>query len=558
VKVYEAIAKAVVEEGCDRIFGLMGDGNMYLWGALGRDKSVSIYSARHESGAVGMADGYSRISGKVGLATVTWGPGLTQATTALTVAARNRSPVIVMLGEQSRKTKDRTQHIDHQKVAELCGARYHTIAHADSWSEDLAEAFYIARVLRQTVVLNVPMDVQDQPLGWDYEYGPSAGFAPAADQPAASEEALMPILEALIKAERPVIVAGRGAKTANARGEITALADRVGALLATSLQAKGLFGGHPYDIGISGAFSSAPGEALFAEADFVLGIGAELGHFTTEGGLLCPSAEVARIDIKPAPDQIGALPGLYVRGDARYAAALLGKMLEERQIRKDGFRTQATRRILSTPPQELDPPTDGLDPRKLMARLSKALPENSIVMVGVGHHWGFPVMHLALPLKTDFIATYQFGSIGQAMAQANGVAAADTGRPQILIEGDGSLMTSLTELETAVRYKFPMVIIVMNDAAFGAEVHKLNAKGFEPSLARWSAPDFVPIVKAFGGDGVVLKSEDQLPQAVEKGLKAGGVYLIDARVSPTSVSDSYRKLHFGLSNTGPLLPPPTR
>jgi thiamine pyrophosphate-dependent acetolactate synthase large subunit-like protein len=556
VKVFEAIAKAVVEEGCDKIFGLMGDGNMYLWGAIGRDKSTSIYSARHEGGAVGMADGYSRITGKIGLATVTWGPGLTQAATALTVAARNRSPVIVMLGEQSRKTKDRTQHIDHQKVAEVCGARYHTLTHADSWAEELAEAFYTARVGRNAVVLNIPMDVQDQTLGWDYEYRPSTTLVPPADQPAATEEALGPILEALINAERPIIVAGRGAKAAAAKAEIIALADRVGALLATSLQGKGWFGGHDFDIGISGTFASAQGEELFAQADFVLGIGAELGHFTTEGGLLYPSAEIARIDIKPAPDQIGPVPGLYVRGDARRAAITLNEMLEKRQVRRAGFRTDATRKVLATPPTPADRPNDGLDPRRLMHNLSETLPDNAIVMAGVGHYWGFTVMHLALPENSDYIATYQFGSIGQAMAQANGVAAAGTGRPQILIEGDGSLMTSLTELETAVRYRFPLVIIVMNDAAFGAEVHKLNAKGFEPELARWEAPDFVAMVKAFGGDGVRLENEDGLGNAVRKGFAAGGVYLIDARVSPTCISDTYRKLHFGLSNTAPLLRPP--
>jgi acetolactate synthase-1/2/3 large subunit len=337
-----------------------------------------------------------------------------------------------------------------------------------------------------------------------------------------------------------------------------ALADRVGALLATSLPGKGWFGSHEYNIGISGSFASAPTEELCAQADFVLGIGAELGHYTTEGGLLYPSAEIARIDIKHATDQIGPVPGVYVRGDARKAAITLTDMLEKRQVRKPGFRTDATRKILSTPQVPPDPPKDGLDPRKLMQRLSEVLPDNAIVVAGIGHFWGFAVMHLPLPENAEFLTPYQFGSIGQAMALANGIAAAKTGRAQVLIEGDGSLITCITELETAVRYRFPIVVIVMNDAAFSAEVHKLTAKGFEPSLARWEPIDFVSIVKAFGGDGVVLESEDALGAAVKKGLASGGAYLIDARVSPTAMSDTYRKLHFGLPNTAPLLRLPSQ
>src|SRR4029079_1355112 len=117
--------------------------------------------------------------------------------------------------------------------------------------------------------------------------------------------------------ERPVIIAGRGARAANARDEIMKLADRVGVLRRPARSGRGYFAGHSWDIGIAGAFASAPSEQLLADADFVLGVGAELGYYTTEGGLLFPSAEVARIDIKAAPEEIGVIPGLYVQGDGR-------------------------------------------------------------------------------------------------------------------------------------------------------------------------------------------------------------------------------------------------
>ena len=128
-----------------------------------------------------------------------------------------------------------------------------------------------------------------------------------------------------------------------------------------------------------------------------------------------------------------------------------------------------------------------------------------------------------------------------------------------MIEGDGSLMMNLQELDTVCRYKQQMVLIIWNDNAFGAEVHKLRAKGFEPSLAAWETPlDFVALAKAFGGGGVRLKQEDEIGDAIAQGLAHGGLFVIDARVSPTSVSDAYQKIHFGQPNRAPLLRAPVR
>ena len=316
MKVHEAIAEALIAEVGNTMFGLMGDGNMSLWGALGRHRDVSIISARHESAAVAMADGYSRTTGKVGVAMVTCGPGLTQCGTSLVIAARNRSQLVMVVGEIPAGAKNKMQSMDQRRFAEASSAKFVSITSADNMAEEIAEAFYAARVHRIPVVLNLPMDLQEQSFDWDFDYRPSTEFLPPRVE-TPSPDLLAPVIDKLAAAERPVIIAGKGAIAAQAKEEIVRLADRTGAVLATSLQGKGYFAGHPYDIGIAGAFASAPAERLLAEADFVLGVGAELGYYTTEGGLLFPAAEVARIDIKPMPEEIGVIPGLYVQGDAR-------------------------------------------------------------------------------------------------------------------------------------------------------------------------------------------------------------------------------------------------
>jgi thiamine pyrophosphate-dependent acetolactate synthase large subunit-like protein len=370
-----------------------------------------------------------------------------------------------------------------------------------------------------------------------------------------SPEQLTPVVDRLIAAERPVIIAGRGARAANAREEIIRLADRVGALLATSLQGKGYFSGHPWDVGIAGAFASAPSEQLLAEADFVLGVGAELGYYTTEGGLLFPQAEVARIDIKATPESIGVIPGLYVQADARKAVAAINEALEARQVRKEGLRTAATRAVLDAPDYRFEPPQDGLDPRALARNLGAALPKGALFTVGAGHFFSWIGMYSPLPEGVEIQYSYGFGAVGQGIGVMIGTGAGNPGRPHIAVEGDGSLLFNIQELETIVRHGMQMVLVVWNDCGYGAEVHKLVAKGFNEKLAQWKSPDFVALARAFGGDGVLLKDTAAIGDAIADGLRKGGLYLIDARVSPSTPTDPYAKVHFGRESHAPLLRP---
>ena len=554
MKAYEAIAQSLKAEGMTDFFGLMGDGNMWLWGALCRDPSIKAYSTRHESMAVSAADGYARTTGKVGVCMVTCGPGLTQCGTSLIAAWRGRTPVVLIAGEIQQGAKNKTQSMDQRRFAEASYARFHTVTSLDNMAEEIAEAFYAARVHRVPVVLNLPMDLQEKEIDWDYEYRPSTDFLPPRPQTPGAE-ALAPIIDKLIAAERPIIIAGRGARAAGAKDAIIELAERTGALLATSLQGKGYFAGHPWDIGIAGAFASSPSEHLLAEADFVLGVGAELGYYTTEGGLLFPSAEVARIDIKAAPEEIGIIPGLYVQGDGLKTVAAINEALASRQVRKEGFRNSSTRAILDAPAYRHEPPADGIDPRALAGHLGAALPKGLLLTCGAGHFFSWIGMYTPLPEGAEIQYSYNFGAVGQGIGVMIGTAAGNPGRPHVAVEGDGSMLFNIQELETIVRQKLQIVLVVWNDAGYGAEVHKLVAKGFDEKLAQWESPDFVAIAKAFGGDGVKLGTAADIGPAITQGLRTGGLFLIDARVSPATPTDPYAKVHFGTESKAPLLRP---
>ena len=555
MKVNEALADALATEADGPIFGLMGDANMPVWGALVAAKRSRMVWSRHDGAAILMADGYAQSSGRLGVATVTCGPGLANSANALLTASRAGTPLAIFTGEYiDDGGKAGLQALDQRRFAAACEADFKPLARLDSLADDIAEGFYLARTRRRPVLLNMPQALWEADLKWDWDYRPSTTFLPSQAH-APSAAAMAEVLQALAAAERPVIVAGRGAIHADARAALEQLGEHVGALLATTLVAKGYFDGHAWDVGICGSFSSAPTEALMAEADFVLGVGASINFFTSEGGLLFPSARVARIDTSPCTPTIGAVPGLHLQGDARKTAEALLSALRARGGKREAFRTAASRDVLATPVELVPPPTDGIDPRALMRALSASLPAGSQVVTGAGHFWSWPIAHLALGPGSRFLHTAAFGSIGLGLPFAIGAAVAQPERKTVLIEGDGSLLQAIQELHAAAEQGIALIVLVMNDSGYGAEVLKMGWKGRDASDAQWRSPDYVAITTAFGGGGVRITSETELAAAMRLATAANGPFVIDARISPTLVSDSYSRIFLGQPNRQPLLRP---
>jgi acetolactate synthase-1/2/3 large subunit len=331
------------------------------------------------------------------------------------------------------------------------------------------------------------------------------------------------------------------------------LAERIGALLGTTLPTKGWFDGHAWDVGVVGALCSAVAQAIIVDADLVIGIGAELGQYTTEGGRLFPDAKTLRIDVEQAA--LADLPdGFLLRGDARETLRALGEVLAVREPRT-GFRTAAVRHRLAQEPAAHDgiPPESGIDPRLMMSELGPLLPRGARVFCGVGHFWSFPVQYMPLRSDVEINFVYEFNSIGQTLPTAIGAAVADRSRPVVVLEGDGSLMMHVQELDTAARFGLDVIIVVINDGGFGAEMHKLSARGNPSRLATYQSPDFAAVATGLGGSGRRIDDLGQLGEALRAIAGQRRPAVLDVRVSPHVVSDPYRRLHFGLDNRAPRL-----
>ena len=545
MKVAEAIARAVaLEAGTTPVFALIGDANLPMIGALDRFTDVPLYFAHHEGAAVAMADGYAQVTGKLGLASVTSGPGLTHAATSLLAASRMRTPLVILTGDTPMTRPaglQAMQDFDQRRFADACEVGFQDLRSPASLADDILSAFHQARARRMPVLLNAPLDVQAVQLAEGWRYEPATPHA-APREP--GEAAVRRIVEILNKAQRPIILAGRGALRAGAGPELRRLGERIGALLGTTLLAKGLFDRDPWNLGSVGGFSGPAALELIRDSDAVIVFGAELGHFTSQGGTLMRGRPVVRVDLEPFPPAFPQALALAVQAGALETAAALNAALPSTPGRTR-FRTPETRARLAAAAPET-PPTDAaskLDPRAVMRALGPALPRDTRVVIGGGHFWSFPCMYLAVPEDGAFLCPLGAAAVGQALPFAIGVATGAPGKPVVAVEGDGSLFMNIQEMDTAARYKLPIAVVVMNDAALTAEVIKLRVEGYNGELATYPTPDFASMARGFGCKAATINGGDSIADVFRDHRWEDGPFLVDARISrevtisPVAVKD---------------------
>ena len=547
--VSDMLAKAFAAEGVDTLFTLMGDANMYWSVTMSQTPGVRVVHARHESCAVSMADGYARATGKVGVASTTCGPGFTQIMTSLTMAARANTPLVVFAGDAPIAAAWYLQQIDMAPLALATGAHYVAIRHVDRLLDNVREAFHVAVTERRPVVLSVPMDMQRQPYPHFPDYTPSADLVPVAQRPIPDPAIVDRVVELVAKAEKPIIIAGRGATRSGARVELEALAELSGALLATSLLGKGLFEGNPYALDVAGAFASDFSRERFAEADLVIGVGAGLGHYTTEGGYLYPGAQVVQIDVNPRGHWQGLRTAdLHVRADARAAADAIANRLRQRNIKRTGFRTaEMARQIAADAPDRKEFPVQAntVDPRKAMLELDRIIPKDWDIVVGGGHYFSIAMTHLRGRPADKYHVINDFGAIGSGLAGAIGVAAARGDGKVVLIEGDGSLYMHVQELETIRRQGIQMLIAILNDGGYGAEFHKFRANKIDPSGAMHGRGDLAGVATGFGLRGATVTQMGKFEGLFKEHRAANTAGLWDVHIDDLIPSRSYRRVHFG-------------
>jgi thiamine pyrophosphate-dependent acetolactate synthase large subunit-like protein len=519
-----AIAAAVAAEGVDHVFHAPDEVSVFVAQAL-HENGIRIVRPRHEQNAILMADGYARATERVGVALVGDGPAIAQTGTGLVTALRRRSPVLVLMG-QVPKNPGANKRFDARGYVESLGLPFLELRSARSALRDVREAFRLVRARRGPLVLGVgdPHLLFDDLSPSESAYEPV--LEPAAPDIDSESDAIQDAAARLVHARRPVLVAGRGA--IGARDALVSLADRIGALLATSIQARELFRGHPRDIGAIGTLGTTGAAELFVAADCIAGFGIALNPYQT-----VPSATTV-IHVDSDREAIGRFTPVDVGivGDAAAVARAIDRALETADVAGKGTWPAASisGARAEVPISDEADDSEGLAISAALARLDALLPDERYVVADAGLFLGFLIDRIAVPGPRSWMWTNDFGSIGLALAMGMGAACARPEAHVTIFAGDGGFMMSLQEIESAVRERIPLTVVVLNSGGHASEERFLAALDKPLDFSRFGDVDFAAVARAFGATGLTVASFADFAGVAEAVEGRHGPIVIDVKV----------------------------
>ena len=540
IPVYEALARDIKSHGIEAVFGLMSDDTALLVTTLDAI-GVRFYAARHENNAIAMAEGYSAGTGKLGVAIIGRGPATANGLHGAAYAQRSGSKVLLIFGASSLNPlasgggEADTKDFNVMGVFAATGLKTFLASDAGSARLTLTNAIGATRN-GGCVALLLPMNVQFGQV--DYP-GPLGVPAPAVPLAVQRHLARVPAIEAAVgllqKSRKPLFVVGLGAHRAGAGEAIERLAEKVGAVLATTLKAKDMFRGHPYNLGIVGSYSHATGRRLIDQADCIVAFGAGLNQRTTSFGTSLPNhAPLIQVDVSHANIGRWFHADVALIADAKHAAEQLFEALAERPASEKLLYNEENRQRLA----HIDLAAEfqsahtarTMDPRALAMAVNQLLPANRNAVYDAGNFLQI-MPYIDVPGPECIKNTVDFASIGMGFGTALGFACGTPQRTTVLFIGDGGFLMTLSELETAAREGIPVVIVLMNDGAYGAELHYLKMRGMPVSTAVFADIDFAPIAQAFGFEAFTVRTLEELARLAPALKNPQGPMLLDCKIN---------------------------
>ncbi len=537
IPVYQILAEDIQGLGVDSVFGLMSDDICQLVATLDAI-GVRFIGARHETNAVMMAVGYAAASGKLGVALIGRGPAMANAMHGTISAAKSGLPVLVISGDAPlargavNPLGPDLKAFPAATVVRACGIATFVPTSADAARQALADAVAEAS-LGKTAALMLPTDVQ---VGYtDIADGPSPVRLSPRPPPLPARPASVAMAVSVLRASRrPLILAGAGAWRAGAREAIEQLAEKTGALLVNALKAKDMFRGNPYDLGILGSSSHSLARRHIEQADCVLAIGVALNSLTMSSGIALPPVPLVHVDAVRTNIGRWWQADVAVVGDARLVSTQLAAALPDRSSEDKPWHSAEMRASIAafehTQDFQVAHTARTVDPRVLTLELSRILPENRHIVFDGGNfmaNWAY----FSLPGPGHFTHTLDSGSVGLGLGAAIGVARAQPERTVLLMIGDGGMLMSMGEIETIIREDLPIIVLVMNDAAYGAEVHILRGQNLPPAKAEFFDVEFAPMAQPLGFDCHTIRSMDDLKKIESVLAKPDGPIFLDCKIN---------------------------
>lgn len=524
----EIVAQTLIEQNCSVIFGYPGGQVLNIFDALYRQSDqLEVVLTAHEQGASHAADGYARVTGKVGAVVATSGPGATNLVTGLATAYLDSVPIVAITGNVPCDLlgRDSFQEVNIVDITKSITKRNFIVKDVTELADTIRFAFRTAASGRPApVLIDIPKDVQVSLCDFEPR-APEKPFPIKTADEAEIEQAAKMIAEA----KRPYLYIGGGVLTAEASAEVTALAEKADAPIGCTLMGiSAVSDDHPRFLGMQGMHGRYASSAAQDEADLVITVGARFSDRATgDKNRYCANAKMIHIDVDAKELNKNIPVDLAIEGDLKDALTRITALLPQKK-NEDWEKRIAE---LKETQRGFEKTSDRLTPYRIIDRISKAARDNTVIATDVGQHQMWTAQRYPFRKPRTFISSGGLGTMGYGLGAAIGAGKA-SGTHTVLITGDGSFGMNLNELATAVSQRLPLVIVIMNNGVLGM-VRQWQTLFYGKRYANTTLnrkTDFVKLAEAFGAVGFRAETEDELTEALARAFAYQGTTVIDCAV----------------------------
>jgi acetolactate synthase-1/2/3 large subunit len=534
----EILIQALLHEGVDAIFGYPGGAVLHIYDELWRARDrITHYLVRHEQGAVHMAEGYARASGRVGVALVTSGPGATNAMTGIANAYMDSTPIVVISGQVPTPLigTDAFQEVDTVGITRSCVKHNYLVRDVRDLAPVVHEAFHLARSGRPgPVVVDIPKDVSAAQTS--YSRLKNITF-PCVEQRLSPDPAMVrKAATAILEAERPVLYVGGGIANSGAADALRLFAEQFQLPVTPTLMGLGAFpSAHSLCLNMLGMHGTYAANMAVAESDLLIAIGVRFDdRVTGKLATFAPNARVLHVDIDPANVGKNRAPDISLITDARAAIeALHAEMLERQSIRTREEWWTTIRSWQREQPLRFTGSRDHIKPQLVIRELNRLTGGSALIVTDVGQHQMWAAQFYPFSGARQWITSGGLGAMGFGIPAAIGAQLARRDQLVVAVVGDGGFQMTNQELIVAMQYDLPVKVLIMNNGYLGM-VRQWQEMFYDRTYSEVDlsvSPDFVKLAEAYGALGIRATRPEELEDVLARGLSHEGVAVMDVVVS---------------------------
>ena len=540
----EMLVEALVHEGVDAIFGYPGGAVLHIYDELWRARDrITHYLVRHEQGAVHMAEGYARATGRVGVVLVTSGPGATNAVTGIANAYMDSTPIVVITGQVPKHLigTDAFQEVDTVGITRPCVKHNYLVRDARDLPAIVREAFHLARSGRPgPVVIDIPKDVSAARS--NYSRLDHVSFPFTTERARVNSDSAQQAIDWILRSERPVLYIGGGITNSGAFDSLLSFAEALRLPVTPTLMGLGGFpSSHPLCLGMLGMHGTYAANMAVAESDLLVALGVRFDdRVTGKLATFAPQARIIHVDIDPANIGKNVAPSLALAGDVKQALNQFLSLVQEQSTEERQQSVAARepwwdqiRDWQRQQPLRFDGSQDQIKPQTVIRELHRLTGGEAIVTTDVGQHQMWVAQFYPFTRSRQLITSGGLGTMGFGLPAAIGAQLAMPEKLVIAVVGDGGFQMTNQELATAVQYGLPVKILIMNNGYLGM-VRQWQEMFYDRTYSEVDisvAPDFVKLAEAYGAAGFRAERPADLRSVLKAAIEHKGVAIVDIVVT---------------------------